>query len=97
MNGRAGLSALHFAGVGSGIALSAIMVALLGGNGFSWQELWFASGLTTLVLLIVITRLVPRPPTPEESPQHGVAHAAPHRATHRSISAACSAALSPGY
>ncbi|WP_209011523.1 YbfB/YjiJ family MFS transporter [Roseibium aggregatum] len=61
MTGRAGLSALHFAGVGSGIALSAILVAVLGGNGFSWQELWFASGLTTLGLLIAITWLVPRP------------------------------------
>jgi predicted MFS family arabinose efflux permease len=62
LTGRAGLSALHFAGVGSGIALSAILVALLGSHGFSWQELWFASGLTTLGLLIVITWLVPRPP-----------------------------------
>ena len=61
MTGRAGLSALHFAGVGSGIALSAILVAVLGGSGFSWRELWFASGLTTLVLLTVITWLVPRP------------------------------------
>lgn len=68
MTGHAGLSALHFAGVGSGIALSAILVALLGGNGFSWQELWFASGLTTLVLLIVITRLVPRPPREPDAP-----------------------------
>src|SRR5262249_9970342 len=39
---RDGLSSLHFAGVGVGIAISAVMVAALLRVGQSWQSLWLA-------------------------------------------------------
>jgi predicted MFS family arabinose efflux permease len=42
--GRAGLASLHFSGVGVGIAVSAIMVAVLLQAGASWRSLWLASG-----------------------------------------------------
>lgn len=57
--GRPGLSALHFAGVGSGIALSAILVRTTAGFDGSWQSLWYASGAGTLVLLGLIAVLLP--------------------------------------
>src|ERR1700722_5678202 len=46
--GRSGLSAVHFAGVGSGIAASAALVAALLGLGQPWQSLWLASGALSL-------------------------------------------------
>jgi predicted MFS family arabinose efflux permease len=38
------LASLHFSGVGVGIAVSAIMVAVLLQAGASWRSLWLASG-----------------------------------------------------
>lgn len=57
--GRPGLSALHFAGVGCGIALSALVIAGLGGLGADWRTMWLASGGITLVLLAAAAILVP--------------------------------------
>ncbi len=59
--GRPDLSAVHFAGVGTGIAFSAVLIAALGAYGSSWQDLWFTSGLATLVLFSAIWFLVPKP------------------------------------
>ena len=61
--GRAELSAIHFAGVGCGIAFSAVLIAMLGHLGASWQGLWIASGTATLVLLGLSVMLVPATPT----------------------------------
>lgn len=57
--GRPGLSALHFAGVGSGIAASAVLVALLAAFGGDWRDLWLASGAVSLLALAAAVRLVP--------------------------------------
>jgi predicted MFS family arabinose efflux permease len=57
--GRPGLTALHFAGVGLGIALSAVLVALLAAAGVSWRGLWMASGGLALLALLGVLRLVP--------------------------------------
>ncbi|NIA72465.1 YbfB/YjiJ family MFS transporter [Pelagibius litoralis] len=57
--GRPGLSALHFAGVGSGIALSAVLVAGMAAFGSDWRELWLASGGLSLLALLAVFRLVP--------------------------------------
>lgn len=57
--GRPGLSALHFGGVGLGIAASAILVAGLAGAGAGWRGLWLASGALALVALLAVLRLVP--------------------------------------
>jgi len=57
--GRGGLSALHFAGVGSGIAFSALLVAVLGHFAVGWRVLWLASGAATLLFLLIAAALVP--------------------------------------
>lgn len=56
--GRAGLSALHFAGVGTGIAISAMLVALLLHAGGSWQSLWLASGALSLAAALAVAVLL---------------------------------------
>ncbi len=58
--GRSGLAALHFAGVGCGIAVSAVLVAGLAAGGFDWQAHWFASGALSLFALGAVMGLVPR-------------------------------------
>ena len=47
--GRPGLGALHFAGVGVGIAASALLVGALAASGTDWRGLWVASGLVAAV------------------------------------------------
>jgi predicted MFS family arabinose efflux permease len=44
-----GFSALLFAGVGIGIAISAVLVSVLNGTGQNWQTLWLASGLLSAI------------------------------------------------
>jgi predicted MFS family arabinose efflux permease len=56
--GRPGLGALHFAGVGVGIAISAALVAMLL-DGRSWALLWQASGAVSLLGALVVAVLVP--------------------------------------
>lgn len=58
-SGHSGLSAVHFAGVGTGIALSAIMIAALNYIGADWQMLWIASALVTASLLGACALLIP--------------------------------------
>ena len=57
--GRSSLSAVHFAGVGSGIALSAVLVALLLMAHTSWQTLWFASAVLCFAAVVAVAALVP--------------------------------------
>ena len=70
--GRPRLSSLHFAGVGSGIALSALLIAGLEAAGFGWRVQWLASGGFTLIALLLTLPLIP--PAPEPRP------VAPHKA-----------------
>lgn len=53
--GRGGLSAVHFAGVGSGIAASAILVATMS----DWRVMWFASAALAAVAGIAVAVMVP--------------------------------------
>lgn len=62
--GRSGLSALHFAGVGTGITVSAVLVAELQHLGESWQVLWLASGAVTFVALLAAAGLLPEGTSP---------------------------------
>ena len=55
---RPGLSALHFAGVGCGIAVSAALVATLLRTGQSWQSLWLANGTVSFAALIAVALLM---------------------------------------
>jgi len=57
--GRGGLSALHFAGVGVGIAVSAALVAELLRLGLTWRMLWLASGGLTVAALVAAAWLLP--------------------------------------
>ncbi|HYI85187.1 MAG TPA: YbfB/YjiJ family MFS transporter [Acetobacteraceae bacterium] len=59
---RAGLdrwAALHFAGVGLGIALSALLVDALQGAGAGWRALWLAAGAAATVAVPLAAWLVP--------------------------------------
>jgi predicted MFS family arabinose efflux permease len=53
--GRSGLSAVHFAGVGVGIAVSAALVATLA----DWRSMWLASALLALGAGIAVAALIP--------------------------------------
>ena len=57
--GRSPLSAVHFAGVGIGIAVSAALVAALVNQGAAWSSLWFASAIVALTLSLAVAWLVP--------------------------------------
>jgi predicted MFS family arabinose efflux permease len=56
--GRSGLSALHFAGVGSGIAASSVLVACFS----DWHEMWIASAVLSLAASLAVLFLVPAEP-----------------------------------
>lgn len=58
--GRGDLSAIHFAGVGSGIAVSAALVAVLSQTAQAWSTLWLASGALSAGGLVVAAALLPR-------------------------------------
>ena len=60
--GRPQLSAVHFGGVGTGIAISAIAVGILVVHGASWQVLWIASGLVALAGFVLAAWLIPGTP-----------------------------------
>jgi len=47
--GRGGLSGVHFAGVGVGVALSAVLVLAVHRLGGDWRAMWFAAGAVSLV------------------------------------------------
>lgn len=75
--GRGGLSALHFAGVGVGIALSALLVSGLAAIGDGWRWQWFASGLASLAATLVVARLIadqgePAPMSKSGKGRHGL-------------------------
>jgi len=57
--GRGGLSALHFAGVGVGIAVSAVLVSGLAAFDLGWRWQWLVSGLASFAAVAVVARLVP--------------------------------------
>jgi predicted MFS family arabinose efflux permease len=61
--GRSGLSALHFAGVGIGIAVSAALVATLG----AWQSMWLASAALALVAAVGVVVMVPAEHAPSST------------------------------
>ncbi len=64
---RRWLSGLHFAGVGAGIALSALIVSMLTYLGVGWRGLWFGSGAASAAAVPVVAWLVPADPVGMES------------------------------
>jgi predicted MFS family arabinose efflux permease len=65
---RSELSAVHFAGVGTGITVSAAVVSALMAWGFEWRALWLASGGVALVALAIVPVLVPETVSPSQAP-----------------------------
>lgn len=56
---RPRLAAVHFGGVGLGIAASAVLVSLLAAGGLNWPGTWLAAGLAALVGLAGVVILLP--------------------------------------
>ena len=55
---RPGLSTLHFAGVGCGIVVSAVLVSGLAAMGHDWRIFWLASGAASLLALGAVAYLL---------------------------------------
>ena len=71
--GESRLSAVHFAGVGTGIALAALAVSALAAAGGGWRAQWLLSGGLALLALPAVAALVPAeagggPVAPESAP-----------------------------
>jgi len=78
---RTGWAALHFAGVGAGIAASSVLVDALHAIGVDWRTLWSASGALSVVAvpfavwLVQETASIPQAPAPataREPPPRGL-------------------------
>jgi predicted MFS family arabinose efflux permease len=59
LSGRGPLSAIHFAGVGFGIMISAIAVSTLLAWGADWRSLWIGSGSIAVLATIAAAVLIP--------------------------------------
>ncbi len=57
--GREGLVSVHFAGVGTGIVLSAGLVPLIGSGGDDWPALWLGAGALAALGLVGAAVLIP--------------------------------------
>lgn len=64
------LSALHFAGVGVGIAVSAVLVAGMTEAGGSWRALWLASGFLALAATLTVALLLGDTAPPRAATRH---------------------------
>jgi predicted MFS family arabinose efflux permease len=62
--GRPALSSVHFAGVGGGIAIAAVLVSTSLALGGDWRELWLANAAAALAAAVVVARLLPKQPDP---------------------------------
>ncbi len=63
--GRASVGALHFGGVGAGIAASSILAFLvhlmLGNAADGWRVNWICGALVVLLVLLIVSKLLPQP------------------------------------
>jgi predicted MFS family arabinose efflux permease len=66
--GRSGLSSVHFAGVGIGITVSALIVSGLLAIGADWRLLWIAVGAVSLVATAAVAWLLPPGHEPPPAP-----------------------------
>ncbi|NWJ26850.1 MFS transporter [Rhizobium sp. RM] len=74
--GKDHIQALHFGGVGAGIAISSLVVYLIGvvfhGSVASWRQEWVAGAIFTFATLVIVWRVLPAGP-----PRHASAAAEP--------------------
>jgi predicted MFS family arabinose efflux permease len=70
--GQGHLSAVHFAGVGVGTMVSAVVVDVLEAAGGGWRSLWIGSGLFALFATISVPYLIRRdgPTAVSRAPRH---------------------------
>lgn len=59
--GREGLTALHFGGVGLGIALSSLLIAALLHAGADWRQGWIWAGIASLAAALALVGMVRNP------------------------------------
>jgi predicted MFS family arabinose efflux permease len=59
LSGRSSLSAIHFAGVGFGVVISAVAVSAMQASGAGWRDLWIGSGSISVLVAIVAAMLIP--------------------------------------
>ena len=76
-SGSGTLSAVHFAGVGVGIVLSALLTCVLGMAGLGWPSMWICSGAIAYCSAPVVAALIPSA-APEEMVSPAGAEAASH-------------------
>lgn len=62
MAGRPGVQSVHFGGVGTGMAVSALIVGGLHAAGFGWQSGWFATAALAVGGLVAVALLMPAAP-----------------------------------
>ncbi|HET6618426.1 MAG TPA: YbfB/YjiJ family MFS transporter [Dongiaceae bacterium] len=60
--GRSHMAGHQFAGVGAGIAISAILVAQMAAHGAAWQWQWIATAALSLLAVIAVAALIPSRP-----------------------------------
>ncbi len=66
---RAGrLAPIHFAGIGTGIATSSLLVSGMEHAGYDWRGLWFGAGLLAAVMVPVIAVLYGQQPAVRGAP-----------------------------
>ena len=71
--GRSELTHYHFAGVGIGMSVSALLVSGLGAGGIGWSGQWIASGAVAGLALVTVMAMIPRdagtapPPAPKST------------------------------
>jgi predicted MFS family arabinose efflux permease len=58
-SGRGSLSAIHFAGVGFGIMISAVAVSAMLASGVGWRGLWIGSGSIAMLAASAAAALIP--------------------------------------
>jgi len=56
------LAGIHFAGVGAGITLSAVLVSTLAQSGATWPTLWLAAGAAALLATPLVAWCIQAPP-----------------------------------
>jgi predicted MFS family arabinose efflux permease len=78
-SGRGALSAVHFAGVGFGIMLSAMVVSATLAAGGGWRSLWIGSGAIALLAALLAVWLIPAADRVAAAPKPDDANAGPSR------------------
>jgi predicted MFS family arabinose efflux permease len=77
--GRSNLAAWHFAGVGTGVTISALLVEGLHNFHFDWRWMWLGGGVISLAAVLIVGALVPNIKEPGSVPERatGVAPSPP--------------------